>query len=581
MIALCQEVLRLLVELFEPQAAPILDLHAKSADGAQAVDRRWREHRDEGFFDCAVLLIERSRDGAGRERLGFALLEGLQRHEYDAGVGTVGESVDAEARESHRVIDARLLHGDLTHAADHSLRAVEGRRIRQLRETHQVLLVLGGNETRRRACEAHVSQRDQSAVYKECDAAGAHDAAHPADIALGEAREESVERAEETAEQPIEDAGQAIGRGTVLLEEQGGQSRREREGVERRDHRANRDGQGELFIELAGEPADESGGHEHGAEHQRRRDDGTGHLAHRLAGRLDGLQAVGDIALDVLDDHDGIVDDNADGEHQAEERQRVQAEAKEVHDREGADERHGYGDQGNDGGTPGLQKDNDDQHHQQNGLEQRVHHGVDGTAHEDRGVIDDLVVDALRKIVFQLLHFRAHELRDRDRIAAGPLKNRNGRRRLVVEKRAQRIGVGAELDACDVFQARDLTGGAGLDDDAAKIILGSQAAFGVDRHLEFCRARQRRGSQLTRGDLYVLLADSPDNIIRGEAATGDLLRIEPDAHGELAGAEHLHVPHTVQASEFVLDTQQCIVRQVQRVVAIVRRDQVHDHGQIR
>ena len=52
--------------VLDVDGVPILDLHAKSADGAQAVDRRRREHRDKGFLDCAVLLIERGSDGAGR-----------------------------------------------------------------------------------------------------------------------------------------------------------------------------------------------------------------------------------------------------------------------------------------------------------------------------------------------------------------------------------------------------------------------------------------------------------------------------------------------------------------------------------
>jgi hypothetical protein len=166
-----------------------------------------------------------------------------------------------------------------------------------------------------------------------------------------------------------------------------------------------------------------------------------------------------------------------------------------------------------------------------------------------------MTTDALREIALQLLHLRAHEFGDRDRIAARSLEDGDRRGCLVIEERAQRIGVGAEFDAGDILQARDLTGGAGLDDDAAKVFLGGQAALGVDRHLEFCRARQRRRAQLTRGDLDVLLANRLDDVIRGEAATGDFLRIEPDAHRELAGAEHLHIAHTVQAGEFVLDPQ--------------------------
>ena len=52
--------------------------------------------------------------------------------------------------------------------------------------------------------------------------------------------------------------------------------------------------------------------------------DRPGHLVHRLARGLARRQPVLEPALDVLDDDDGVVDDDADGQHQAEQRQVVQ-----------------------------------------------------------------------------------------------------------------------------------------------------------------------------------------------------------------------------------------------------------------
>ena len=46
------------------------------------------------------------------------------------------------------------------------------------------------------------------------------------------------------------------------------------------------------------------------------------------------------VALDVLDHDDGVVDHDADRQHQAEQRQRVEREADRRHHREGADQRH-------------------------------------------------------------------------------------------------------------------------------------------------------------------------------------------------------------------------------------------------
>ena len=41
-----------------------------------------------------------------------------------------------------------------------------------------------------------------------------------------------------------------------------------------------------------------------------------------------GRHALAQIALDVLDHDDGVVDDDADGEHEAEQRQRVERDAR-------------------------------------------------------------------------------------------------------------------------------------------------------------------------------------------------------------------------------------------------------------
>ena len=53
----------------------------------------------------------------------------------------------------------------------------------------------------------------------------------------------------------------------------------------------------------------------------------TSSIARRVG--LERRQAQRDVPLHVLHHHDGVVDDDADREHQAEQRQRVQREAEE------------------------------------------------------------------------------------------------------------------------------------------------------------------------------------------------------------------------------------------------------------
>ena len=95
-------------------------------------------------------------------------------------------------------------------------------------------------------------------------------------------------------------------------------------------------------------------------QHQADGDDRAGHLVHRLDGGVARRQALLDVMLDGLDDDDGVVDDDADGQHQAEQRQVVELKPSDGHDGEGADDGHRHGDQRDEGRPPVLQEQQHD-----------------------------------------------------------------------------------------------------------------------------------------------------------------------------------------------------------------------------
>ena len=67
----------------------------------------------------------------------------------------------------------------------------------------------------------------------------------------------------------------------------------------------------------------------------------------------------------------------------------------------------------------------------------------------------------------------------------------------------------------------------------------------------------------------------------GQATRGDLVRIEPDAHRILTGAENLHLADARQTGQLILDLQGGVVAQVQRIVLAGRRYQMHHQRQRR
>lgn len=89
-----------------------------------------------------------------------------------------------------------------------------------------------------------------------------------------------------------------------------------------------------------------------------------------------------DIALDIFHDNNGIVDDDADRKHHAEQCQRIDRITQQIQPRKCANHRDGHRNKRNDGCAPGLQEQNDDQHYQDHSLDQRVLDRMDRFAHE-------------------------------------------------------------------------------------------------------------------------------------------------------------------------------------------------------
>ena len=429
--------LRRAIELVVADVRAILELQLEAADGAEALHRRRWEHDDLCVLDRAERAVELVRDVQSIQFLRFALVEVIEREENDGRVRAVGETGNGQSRELHRVRDARCLQSDVADATYDFFGAIERCRIRQLNHRHDVLLVLDRDEAFRHDLEHDVGQHQQAGENAHRDGLVREHAPHAAHVLRAGSIEELIEAAEESAEHAIHAARERIRLRSMRLEQQGRQCRTQRERIDRRDHGRDRDRQRELLVELTGESRDERDRCKHGHQHQRDRNDRAADFLHRLVGGLARRESRFDVALDVLHDDDRIVDDDTDGEHQPEQRQRVDREAERQHQRERADDRDWHGDQRNDRRAPGLQEQDHHQHDQHQGFEQRLDHGLDRIAYEDRRVVHDLVRHAFGEILAELGHGLANRIRELERIGARGLRNRNRDGRLVAEQCAQ------------------------------------------------------------------------------------------------------------------------------------------------
>ena len=175
----------------------------------------------------------------------------------------------------------------------------------------------------------------------------------------------------------------------VLLQDARGEHGRQRQ----RHQHGQPDGEGHDEAELGEEPARRAGEEgdrdENGGERRRGGDDGEEHLPRPEHGRRARPHAERPVPLDVFQHDDRVVDDEAGGEHDGEQRQDVEREAGEIDRGQRADQRDRHGDGGDDRGAHRAQEQEDHPHDDERRLEERVQDLLQRAADEGRLVGGD------------------------------------------------------------------------------------------------------------------------------------------------------------------------------------------------
>src|ERR1700678_1301855 len=129
----------------------------------------------------------------------------------------------------------------------------------------------------------------------------------------------------------------------------------------------------------------------------------------------------GDVALHIFDDHDRVVDNQSGGQGDTEHGERVDGEAEDLDESEGADERDWDGDGGDDGRTPIHKEEEDDDDDDDDGFSEGLDYLSDGVAHDGGGVEGDLIVEPGREGLLQVVERRLCQTIDFERIGVGEL----------------------------------------------------------------------------------------------------------------------------------------------------------------
>ncbi len=298
-----------------------------------------------------------------------------------------------------------------------------GRGLRRQGEgCHEGTLVLIRHKGRRERAISIGNRADDSEVNHHGTPDLAHKDGDPAGITRGQALKGAVEPAEETFLLMV-----IV---TDRLQQGRAQSGREAEGQKCReqDRYGHRDGK------LPVDRSNRTGGHAHrqedGGQDQRDADDRAGYFRHRLARRFKRRQALlSHQALDIFNDHDGVIDNDADCQNHAEHGQGIDRIADRQHDRECAEKRDRRNDGGNKRVTQVLEKQQHDQENQDHGLGERLDYLLYRNLHEGCRIIGDGEFHSLRHGRGKLRQTLPHTGRGAHRIGAGRHLNGSGRRR--------------------------------------------------------------------------------------------------------------------------------------------------------
>ena len=216
---------------------------------------------------------------------------------------------------------------DIHHAIGRGARALQRRAGRQLDGDDDARSVLVGQEAGRQQRRGVDRPGEQAEPGKE------RQVAH-------------LQRPAQEGEVAAHDEAAAL----VLLgdrpQEVGGHHRRDEARDEQREQHGDGDGQAELLEVLPRDAAHERDRREDRDDRQRDGDDGEADLVGGLERGAIGRLARAHVAHDVLDLDDGVVDEDADDERDAEQAHEVQREAEQRHGPEGRDGRQRQGDRG-------------------------------------------------------------------------------------------------------------------------------------------------------------------------------------------------------------------------------------------
>ena len=272
-------------------------------------------------------------------------------------------------------------------------------------------------------------------------------------------------------------------------------------------------------------------------------------------------------ALDVFDNDDGVIDQNADGQHHAEHGHHVHRKAQHLHDRQRTQQTDGHNNGGNQGVTQILQEQEYHQEHQQNRFGQRLQHFADGHFNETRCVIRNGIFDIGRKTCRKLFQPFADRAGGFQRIGSRTQQHGRGNAVFAIDSGIENIALAADFHARHIAEFHLGTIGIGTQDDVTEFARIIQSPFDDQRCCQLLFGTARAATETAGGHLDVLCGNGRIDIADRQAITEQFLRIDPNAHGRFSG-EKLQFANAWQTTDFIIDVAHGVIGQCDLILIL-------------
>src|SRR5215207_5210077 len=266
----------------------------------------------------------------------------------------------------------------------------------------------------------------------------------------------------------------------------------------------------------------------------------------------------------------GVIDHDADRQHQAKHRQRVYRETEQREENEGAHERNGNGEQWNDRRPNILQENKDDDYHQYQRFDKRVQDRLDRGLDGGRCVIDDLIVHVRWKERLCMLHRFIDRFRSLELISAWQEIHRHCTTGFTVEPAERVVILRTELGSSHILDPDNGSGTRLTNDDVFEFFRRDQTAGRAESFSELLILRRRRSTNFSCGSLKVLLFDGANDVGRREPQLGEAIGFDPDAHPVVSAAKQIDLRNTRNAKDLIAQIDAGVVDQKVCVVSIFR-----------